>query len=538
MTAPARHPWRLVAPWYRWDLRAAPDPDRAAAAARPVVQKFSSPSFVNDFQRDPQPSLSYTDDDRVQELTAITPLPKFTSGPNRNRTRQLGLFTAKPTDTRKLFLPAHQRFYLVAIQLHCDVAGFPRVDPDHVGEVGFVTRRRVSSIPKGTERDVAQRLAAIARTRAAAQSQAGLDAARARARLLVPLRAPARARVVAPRAATVTAFHEVALAKRRLQQWSASAGVSSTVQGWAPGPAGSIGAWTAVEDEPFEIVEQVYPMHRLAPDPADPEHAARFGTIYFGLLPTTSDQAGADGSPRFDDTNVYEVRCFARRVESGCPEPPVWSEPSEAFRLAGFMDPTGCANRPVNIRMPDFRHLEALNVRPSVRLSAPANSHLMFPTDTVPPTSGSVSAAEEICFFAIPLIMIVAFFLLRLFLPIVMLLFQLWWMLKLKFCIPPSAQLAADVNAELSAIPGGLSAAAGFDIDIVTGVDQANLQGVLRDGLNDTSPGLGDQLTATLTNNAIVQALLVQGLGTDGRQTYPATLPTEPRVTFAEVVHP
>ena len=134
--------------------------------------------------------------------------------------------------------------------------------------------------------------------------------------------------------------------------------------------------------------------------------------------------------------------------------------------------------------------------------------------------------------------MIVAMFLLNLFLPIILLLFNLWFMLKLKFCIPPSVQLGLDLDAELTVIPGGVEFAAGIDIDILTGVDQTSLQTTLRSGLNTVSPGLGDQLTAEMTNNAIVQALVAQGIGTAGTQSYPSSLPPEPRVTRDEVVHP
>ncbi len=538
MTGTGCHRWRLIAPWYRWDFRDESDPQRALDAARPAIQKFSRTSFVKDFLADPQRSLSFTDDDRAQQVIGVPKLPAFTTGANKGKSRQLALRRSAPTETRKLFQPAHQRFYLVSIEIHCDAMGFPRVDPAGIAEVGFVVRRRVASIPAGQRRVVANHLAGLGAARAKAQHQATLDAARERARTLVPLRSPARQRVVVPHATTVAAFQEVTQAKRRLQQWSAEAKLSTAVQGWAPAGVGAVGSWITVADEPNEIVEQVYPMFRLPPDPDNPDHPAHHGTIYFGLLPTTSDEADQTGDPRFDDTTLYDVRCFARPTSEGCIAPLTWSAASEPFRVAAVFDPTGCANRPVNIRMPDFAALEAIAARPSVRMSAPGNSHLMFPTDKVPPESGTVGAAEEICFFAIPLIMIVAFFLLNLFLPIIMLLFQLWFMLKLKFCIPPSAELAADVNAELSVIPGGLSAAAGIDIDIVTGIDQDALKETLRTGLNATSAGLGDRLTAQLTNNAIVQALLAQGLGTAGTQTYPPTLPVEPRVRFEEVVHP
>lgn len=47
-----------------------------------------------------------------------------------------------------------------------------------------------------------------------------------------------------------------------------------------------------------------------------------------------------------------------------------------------------------------------------------------------------------ICFFSIPLITIIASFVLNLFLPIVVLLFNLWFLLALRFCIPPSFSIA------------------------------------------------------------------------------------------------
>jgi hypothetical protein len=64
-------------------------------------------------------------------------------------------------------------------------------------------------------------------------------------------------------------------------------------------------------------------------------------------------------------------------------------------------------------------------------------------------TDKGASTIPEICFFPIPLITIVAMFVFELFLPIIMFIFQLWWMLALKFCIPPDLQVAAGINAEL-----------------------------------------------------------------------------------------
>ena len=67
----------------------------------------------------------------------------------------------------------------------------------------------------------------------------------------------------------------------------------------------------------------------------------------------------------------------------------------------------------------------------------------------------------QICSFAIPLITIVAFFVFQLFLPIVVFIFQLWFLLTLRFCIPPDVDLTGGFGAELDAIGGGLNINAG-----------------------------------------------------------------------------
>ncbi len=353
----------------------------------------------------------------------------------------------------------------------------------------------------------------------------------------MPVFSRARQRVVNPRVATLTAQREVIEAKRRLAVWSIDNDVVTTTQGWVP-VEGNVGGWAPVADRPDVIVETAYPLFKLAPDPTKPDHDARFGTILFGLVPTTLADVDSAGRPRLDDVNVFEIRCFVRRrSDDHCPGELVWSEPTEAFRVASPFDPVGCGYRAVNVRLPDLNDLEATLARPNVRMSSPPNSHLMFATDPVPPEDGTVGAAEEICFFAIPLITIVAFFLLNLFLPIVLFVFQLWFLLKLKFCIPPSIELGAGATAELSVIPGGFQAMAGIDIDIHTGIDQTIVRDGLQSGLNAKQAGLGDTMTAALTNNAIIQALIAQGAGTDGEPDRPVTA-IEGLVRRDEVVHP
>jgi hypothetical protein len=94
-------------------------------------------------------------------------------------------------------------------------------------------------------------------------------------------------------------------------------------------------------------------------------------------------------------------------------------------------------------------------------MSQPPRSSLKF-SPTMPPSGGSVGDGQ-ICFLAIPLITIVAWFVLNLFLPIIVFLFGLWFLLRLKLCIPPSVSVSAGVEAQLAV-------AAEFDLDLDIGV--------------------------------------------------------------------
>lgn len=547
-TAVATH-WRLVAPWWRWDLRETPDPARARWAGSPALLKFASTDYVKDFLREPQRSVAWTNDDyhhTVEPIPAPSALPPGHPYANKKHRR---LFTRQlvRSDTRKLFQPAHQRFYLVAFALHCDEPGFPFVDPAKVAEAGFVVRRRRASIPEGAVKDAAAMLAELTAKRAEEHIRRGLDLAKDRSRLLLPVRSPARNLVVEPGAATLAARREVVLTKRRLQVWAQTQGVTQTCEGWAPGDDGVVGSWVPVPDQPQELVERTYPMHRLMPAPDDPAHDALGTTLFFGAVPTASDEALSDASPRFDETSLYEIRCYVRLDAGDCPGPLVWSAPSEAFRLAAFMDPTGCAQRPVSIRLPDLAQLEAAMTVPSVRTSAPPGPQIQAPKN-IALTGGKVvdSPIEEICFFSIPLITIIAWFVLNLFLPIVVYLFGLWWMLKLKFCIPPSLQVEAGLLAELDVIPGGLQAAAGLsvDVDLTAGVDAGDLRDAIEKALADRglSQDMVDKLFAENANDPLVTLLATQGFQDDpdaprGPQ-FPVSLPYAPRVERDQVVHP
>jgi hypothetical protein len=540
VTVATAHAWRVVAPWYRWERLDGAEPERVEGAVRPALHKYTSSDFVADFLADPQRSVTFGTVDRYQQVQPIphVPLP----GDTRNRRRFLSRTRLVPTETRKLFLVAHQRHYVVAIGLHCDEPGFPRVDQSTVAEAGFVIRRHRVSIPLGKEAAAATLLGDLTRKRAVAQTEVGFDMARSRARVLHPFGSAARARVVSPSAAAVAAQREVVLARRKLRVWADSVGADQRTDGWVATGDGSFGAWVPIDETPGELIERSYPLRLLTPPPTDPDHVAHDATIYWGAVPTASDDTTSDGAARFSDAHVYELRAFVRADAGDCPGALVWSAPSEVFRLASFHDPAGCAQRPTELRMPDFAQLEASDATPSVKVTSPPSSSFEFPHTGDIPTGGNVGTSEEICFFAIPLFSIVAMFLLKLFLPIVMFVFGLFWMLKLKLCIPPSVDLEADLTAELDVVPGGIQASLSVDIDVFGGVDQPALEGVLESGLNADRPGqsLGTTLTDTYTNDPIVELLARQGYGPPEGPfpDFAPALALTTAVTRDEVVHP
>lgn len=541
MSAGKAHRWRLVAPWYRWERRDGAEPARKAGAGRPALHKYTSTSYVADYLADPQHSVVFGDVDEYQEIEAVphVPLP----GDVRNRLRSLATTRCKPSGVRKLFPVAHQRHYVVAVGLHCDEPGFPRVDPACVQEAGFVVRRQRAEIPAGQERRAAELLAAVAAAKAD-RTRGTAAAARDRARRLHPF-GGARDAVRDPASASAAAHRELQAARRELRVWASAVGVGRRTEAWVPSGDGNFGQWVPIADETDEVVERRYALRLLTAPANDPDHAAREGTIYWGTVPAASAEVSRDGSARFGELATYEIRAFARMLcDCGCPGPLVWSAPSEPFRLASFYDPDGCAQRPVELRLPDFAQLQASTAKPSVKVSTPAGSWFDFAEDGKVPTSGGPrNGPEEICFFGIPLITIVAMFVLKIFLPILTLIFGLFWMLKLKFCIPPSVDLEADLNAELDVVPGGIQASlkVGVDIDLTAGVDQVSLEGALRDGLDTRQPGLGTKLTGRYTNDPMCEMLAGQGYGIEAGEPFPVFGTTAAYTTPVgrdEVVHP
>ena len=403
------HPWLLVGPWYRWSTPNVPAGGRNSV---PVFQKYETADLVGEFLKNPQHSLVFLEqEDRVFEITPrLPPIPllkeKKQSFPNN---------LLKNTGIRKLFLDAHKRFYLVVCELHCDVAGFPSVNREQVCEAGFVVRRHSLTVPKSAEKALRQAL-----------------------------------RKGAP--------EEIYAIAQQHQ-------VQTVLQGWIPSGFDRIGSWQAVPERPQAVTETIHPLYPLIPDPRLAAHAGKGRTIYFGVVPTGSADTDSLGNARFDDRSLYEIRCFVRRHKPQCPKKItrndchgelIWSQPTEGYQLAAHFDLTGTSNRPVTIQLPDLPALEAqVAADPAIGRKAPVK--MVSPQGSNLETSGDIPnlvpkpRGAAICSFSIPLITIVASFVFRLFLPIVVLLFQLWWMLALRFCIPPSFSLSAKVAAGIKA---------------------------------------------------------------------------------------
>jgi len=120
--------------------------------------------------------------------------------------------------------------------------------------------------------------------------------------------------------------------------------------------------------------------------------------------------------------------------------------------------------------MPDLRELAAqaagmrLNDFAPMKVVQPQN--LEFSVNDQKAEGGSVKQGgfPQICFFAIPLITIVAFFVLRLFLPVLVFLFNLYFLLAFRFCIPPSISVDAGVDAKLKVLPPSVDVDVEFQV--------------------------------------------------------------------------
>ncbi|HJQ69628.1 MAG TPA: hypothetical protein VKA70_11685 [Blastocatellia bacterium] len=474
------HTWKLVAPWYRWQQPGLPS---AGRVSRPVIQKYDGATFVDEFLKNPQRSLKFTSEDLVHKVVNLPPLvPPFYKG--KRRLSESGYV---PTSMRKLFLDTHKRFYLVVCELHCDMPGFPSVERDQACEAGFVIRRRVVANLSSQALEEAQSVfKRLAQARQVASEYAMMKPENQLALLKKGLAPQGEAMLTDAIAASLDKNHSDALAqlaieRENLKQWADKFQVGLQLQGWKQLRDG-IGEWSAVAETPQAITEQVFNLYPLIPDPRDEKHSAKGRTIYFGVVITGSSDTTEFGKARFDDTTQLEVRCFVRRHKANCPKRSqkpdchgelVWSAPTEVYRLASHFDLVGTSNRPVSMQLPDLKALEAQaaalppNQLAPFRMVAPPDSTLEVSADEDGNiTSSSRASQAQICSFAIPLITIVATFVFKLFLPVVTLLFGLFFLLKLKFCIPPSVELSADIALELNA-----TLEFGVDVDVDVSVD-------------------------------------------------------------------
>lgn len=534
------HEWRLVAPWWSW--QPADDP-LAGRGTGPLLQKFAADEFVEGFLKRPQHSLRFEAEDEVASVTLLgsrlergvarakasaAALPAWEAADAaRVENPLLAELQAAPAQVRlassgerKLFLPLHGRHYLVSCELHCDAHGFPSVDPAAVCAMGFVVRRLSSPVPRTLE----PQLFALQRRRS--QAQAELDELQLRGPLRAQLDAARRRRLLRLEQAgelqgsLLAARQQLAAVEAEFAAWKAQQGIAQRVEVWrADASDPELGDWEPIAAEAQlagGAAEFEYPLRRLHAPPDQPAHDAAGRTIYWGAVPTGSAQRDRSGRPRFDDRSLYEIRCFVTRRRDGCTRPPgfkgcrgerVWSLASEPYRLAAAMDPVGCAKRPITIRMPDLAQLLAQAVaRPRGALSNVRVVHAQqLQVKAKDQKAEGALGGAAICHFSIPLITIVAMFVLSLFLPIVVFIMQLWYLLAFRFCIPPQVslgggfKLAADLTAKLPEVDGKLQIAAvslgGADYDA------AQVKTKLGEGLDEqwqaeNGPQLADQAKA------------------------------------------
>lgn len=458
----ADHPWKLVGPWYREQSVGGGANNRNSA---PIFQKYAASDFANKIVGEPQESLRFNSEDFVNRIT-LDPDQVVTA-----------LQRVKNSSPLKLFLDLHSRFYILVCELHCDAAGFPNVDRTQVCEAGFVVRRRVPVVSAGLEASVSTLLRERNQLRseillaesAQIKAQKAASSTARNQNLMGMLKSKTAQLTTGFQSASLeTLNNKLETNIASLNQLAQNGDVSLKLQGWLPTSLDGVGNWQDIEETPEEITEQILPMYPLIADPTDSAHSAQGKTLWFGVVPTSSGESDSNSNPKFDDSDLYEVRCFVRRHKSqfpiqnntkDCCGEIVWSKPTESYQLASPYDLDGTSHRPVNIKLPDLDALKAqANLGPpgrgaNARVIAPPNSSLNFATDEMEmpePGDPVTRPGQQICFFALFLFFIVAMFLFRLFLPILLFLFQLWFLLKLKFCIPPSIEIDAGLVADLS----------------------------------------------------------------------------------------
>ena len=418
--APGR-PVVPVGPPARRPTRAAPR--RRGAPGDPEVRPATT--FVDRLpvrpagERRVQPTTTTsTASTRLPILPARSPR----SEREQDRASSLTRTSAVTTETRKLFLPAHQRYYLVALELHCDAAGLPvGRRRDQIARPASCVRRRVTDVP-------------------AARSRGGDHAGRPDRRPGRGAQRSAAARrgprldrgACVPVLTQAGACESVDAARRRRcrrqREGSSCQAPAGDVVGRPAGvdrgrglgaeSTGNVGGWAPVDGRArrADRGDGLPDVPAGIPTRPTPDHAARVGTIFFGLVPTRSAEIDAGRARRASttSTSTRSAASFAARPTADEPLPwRSWSGASrtEPFRLASPFDPVGCGQRPVND--PAARPRRAGSARRPARACgcrrAAELASRCSPTGHGAAGGRQRSArAEEICFFAIPLITIVA----------------------------------------------------------------------------------------------------------------------------------
>jgi hypothetical protein len=533
--------WKLVAPWYRWGRQLA-EQNLSPRQTRPVFQKFDRPDFVKGFAGDPQHSLKFDQSaDTVFNVNSVD-VPAITSGPLAGKFSHFFIDKAKgvakkltltPTGIRKLYLDTHKRYYLVVCELHCDAPGFPTTTPDQVCEAGFAVRRRSYNFPNGAKKEAVkllQNVVAIQADIAYYEQTSPARGLKAKHRALVVERLK-KSNGLEAKLSDLRA--QLDAARQEIVKWKDLKGVVQIHEGWVASEFENIGSWQYVEETPAQTPEATYPLYHLFPDPNDPAHSARGRNIYFGVVPTSSHDTDERGNARFDSETLYEIRCYVRRHKPDCPRrdqkpdcpgPLVWSEPTESYQLAAPSDLVGTSQRPVTIHMPDLKELAAQAASLPLKKFSPMKvvkpQGMNFSVNDGKAAGGQIGL-PQICFISIPLITIVAMFVFSLFLPIVVFLFGLFFLLALRFCIPPSISIDAGLSAQLDAVAPKIEFDASFDVDAFASLDagfgfgafgagdlnQKLRAGITADaGLDPSAPELNNADLGHLSNAPLVGA--------------------------------
>lgn len=231
---------------------------------------------------------------------------------------------------------------------------------------------------------------------------------------------------------------------------------------WIPGAdASAPGAWKAVVDpEAVMDGEELLP---LFPG-AFADEGGKRRRLFFGLVPTSSRETFqaaqvTDAAKVTDDGEavlktsdsagvlvpklgaaagaLYVIRCVYRRPRC-YKEPPLLSDPTERFAIAGYFDPDAPA-RTIRIAMPtSVAALMKAKKGVGIVLSNEIRKKISaIGPDILKGTKGSEDGLDigHICSLSIPVITIIAMIIIMVFVALLDLIFQ-WSMWPIKICLP------------------------------------------------------------------------------------------------------